>query len=433
MTKFAFYTLGCKTNQYETNLMKAQAEKEGFAIVPFEMPADFYVINTCTVTQNADKKSRHAIRAGKKLNPKAKVIVTGCLAETEPLDNLKEIDLVIKNKDKKDLIKIIQENFSCVRVGGAFLLEAPACRTGRNPPLAEAPQQTALKGRLREPMPVERVRAFLMIEDGCPGNCSYCIVPKARGKKVISKTLSQVIAEAKELAAQGAREIILTGINLGAYEFDLPEVLRELDKIDGLYRIRLSSIEPMFVTKELIDTIATTPKACPHLHIPLQSGDQEILKAMQRPYSPEEYLALIEYAKKKIPEVGINTDIIVGFPGETEKQFRNSLKFAEEIGFSRIHIFTYSARKGTPAAELSGQINPKVQHERYQKLMNLRNKLMRNFAKQYQGKKIEILVESIKGKTAEGLTPNYVRFTTKAACSPGEILTLDSRDCTLCE
>lgn len=360
MKKIAFYTLGCRANQYQTEVLKSQLTSYESRVVDFQLEADVYVINTCTVTLDADRKSRQAIRRAIRQNPKAKIIVTGCYTKLEP-DILKKEFPEIEIKDPQSL-----------------------------PP---SPQTLA-----------PRIRANLMIQDGCEHFCSYCIVPYARGK-IKSKLLEQVFDEAKRLVETGAREMVLTGINLGTYQFDLCAVIHRLSVLKDLQRIRLSSLEPMYIRKELIDTIAENPKACKHLHIPLQSGDNKILAAMNRNYSTDGYLDLIHYIRAKMPDCGITTDIIVGFPGEGEKEFQNTMDLVNQIKFSRIHIFTYSERKGTLAAELPNQIDHKTKNQRSKHLHKLRNKYMVDFAGKYLNKEVEILVE----QKGEGLTSNYIR------------------------
>jgi threonylcarbamoyladenosine tRNA methylthiotransferase MtaB len=243
-----------------------------------------------------------------------------------------------------------------------------------------------------------------MIQDGCEHFCSYCIVPYARGK-IKSKPLEQIVDEANQLVEAGAREIVLTGINLGTYQFDLPPAINRLSSFVSLHRIRLSSLEPMYITKELIDVVAATPKVCKHLHLPLQSGDNHILSAMHRNYSRDDYLDLIHYIRSKMPNCGITTDIMVGFPGEGEPEFQNTVDLIHQIKFSRMHIFTYSKRKSTPAAEFPNHVEPKMKKQRSKHLHKLRNKYMFEFANQYLNKEVEILVE----QKGEGLTSNYIR------------------------
>ncbi|KPJ64620.1 hypothetical protein AMJ44_12425 [candidate division WOR-1 bacterium DG_54_3] len=361
MKKIAFFTLGCKANQAQTELIKSRYGVRGARIVDFREQADVYVINTCTVTEDADRKSRQAIRRAIRQNPKAKVIVTGCYAKLEK-SNLIEL-----------FPQIMIQDFSSL---------AP-----------------------RPSYPPPRIRANIMIQDGCEHFCSYCIVPHARGK-IKSKPLEQIMEEANRLVEAGAKEIVLTGINLGTYEFNLAAAIFRLSSIKNLYRIRLSSLEPMYITKELINAVAGTPKACQHLHIPLQSGDNSILSAMNRNYTRDKYLDLIHYIRSQMPDCGITTDILVGFPGEGENEFQNTIDLINQIRFSRLHIFSFSPRKGTPAAEMPNQIDPKVKKERSEILHKLRAKYMTEFASRYLSKEIEILVE----QNGEGLTENYIRI-----------------------
>lgn len=361
MQRIAFYTLGCKANQYQTEVIKSQVASHGSQVVDFHSEADVYIINTCTVTEDADRKSRQVIRRAIRQNPKAKVIVTGCYAK------------LAAEELKKTFPQITLTSF---------------------PP-------SPWKGVRAQ------VRSNLMIQDGCEHFCSYCIIPYARGK-VKSKPREEIIDEANRLVKAGAREIVLTGINLGTYRSnsdDLSSLLHHLSSIDNLYRIRLSSLEPMHLTKELIDAVAELPKVCKHLHIPLQSGDNGILKSMNRNYSRDDYLDLIDYIKTKMPECGITTDIMVGFPGEGEKEFQNTVDLINQIKFSRMHIFTYSKRKGTPAAEFPNQVADKTKKQRSKILHKLRTKYMTEFAQQYLNREVEILVE----QKGEGLTSNYIR------------------------
>jgi threonylcarbamoyladenosine tRNA methylthiotransferase MtaB len=364
--KISFYTLGCKANQYQTEVLKSQFSTLESRISDFGDPADLYVINTCTVTEDADRKSRQAIRRALRLGKK--VIVTGCYARLEG------------EKLKEAFPEIILTPLIPLSISDG---------EGETPTIVGEGV---------------RIRANLMIQDGCEHFCSYCIVPHARGK-VKSKPAEEVVTEAERLIAAGAREIILTGINLGTYQHDLSEVLRRLSSAEGLLRLRLSSLEPMYLTKGLIDAIAETPKVCHHLHIPLQSGDNAILKAMNRNYTRDDYLELISYVRKKMPDCGVTTDIIVGFPGEGEREFQNTIDLISKVEFSRVHVFTYSKRERTPAAGFTDQIDAMIKKQRNKVLHKLRNKYMKKFAQQYLGKQVEVLVE----QKGEGLTSNYIR------------------------
>jgi len=362
MTKYCIYTLGCKANQYQSSALECQMIRlwrDKCQMVKFGQIADIYVINTCTVTIDADRKSRQAIRRALRLAKK--VIVTGCYAR-------------LQEESLKKLFPEIE-----------ILRDIP-------------PSPCQGRGSQRV-----RVRENLLIEDGCENFCSYCIVPYARGK-VVRKPLEDILREADLLVSAGAREIVLTGINLGAWG-DLCSVLRALCATPNLLRLRLSSIEPQYVTEELIKTIAYQPKICHHLHLPLQSGDDHILKLMNRQYTTDNYLNIIGKIRSKIPDCGISTDVIVGFPNEGEAEFQNTVDLIDQIKFFRLHIFPYSKRELTAAAKLPGQVDPKTKKARYAMLNELRNKHMREFAESYLGKEVEILVE----RQGEGLTGNYIR------------------------
>lgn len=362
MKKIAYYTLGCRANQYQTEVLRLQVASDKLQVVEFSSEADIYVINTCTVTIDADRKSRQAIRRALRQNPKAEVQVAGCFARLEG-PKLKKLFPSIKIKEKLE--------------------------TWNLPPSTDK---------------TKRVRMNLMIQDGCEHFCSYCIVPYARGK-ITSKPVDQVNNEAEQLIQAGAREIVLTGINLGTYQFDLSKVIQQLSAIPELLRIRLSSIEPMYISRGLIDAAAKLPKVCRHFHLPLQSGDNSILKKMDRNYTRDDYLGLVNYIRNKIPDCGITTDIIVGFPGEGDQEFQNTLDLVNQAKFSRIHIFPYSRRKGTPAAEFPEQVDEKAKKKRSKTLNSLRTRLMVEFASRYLNKEVEILVE----QKGEGLTSNFIR------------------------
>jgi threonylcarbamoyladenosine tRNA methylthiotransferase MtaB len=410
MPKIAFYTLGCKSNQYETDRMVKTASDAGSEIVPYPGPADTYVINTCTVTGNADKKSRHAVRYAKKMNPSAKVIVTGCYAETGEF-KMKEADIIVSNKDKLNIARYFRDRGSEIR--------------DHNKTKSQASDLKSLP---------PRIRANLMIENGCENFCSYCIVPHVRGK-ITSMPIDQVIAEAEQMVKDGVKEIVLTGINIGEYAPGLTPLLDELSRIDGLLRVRISSIEPKYVDDALIRAVKENPKVCKHFHIPLQSGDDGILKAMNRDYSAKDFLSLTKKIKEQIKDVAITTDIIIGFPGEDEKAFKNTLKLIDKIQFSRIHIFSYSDRPGTPASLFKGKIDPKVISKRRGKLEKVREKCMLKFQRSFLRKAMEVLIEQRNPNDGkyEGMTSNYIRaFLTGSGLDDkliGRIIPVTFKDC----
>lgn len=385
MASIAVYTLGCRANQYESLMIKKAAAECGFKIVAPGQSADIYVINTCTVTQHAEKKSRQAINRFRRFSKNTKIIATGCMTKQpgKPLGCIRGIDLVLDNKNKSEIKKHLH---------------------------ALLPRNQFMPDKLSLP-----VRNNLMIQDGCAQFCSYCIVPLVRGKNN-SKALDQILSEAAYLAKNGTKEIVLTGINLGSYGIDLStkislkQVLKALLKISGLLRVRISSLEPMHLDKDLIDYIASEKRICRHLHVPLQSADDRILKAMRRPYTFKEYIALVGYARKKIRGLALSTDVIIGFPGESEASFKRALVKIRKTAFSRVHFFSFSSRPGTAAALLPDKINPKTIQLRAITADKLRSKLMLLFARQYKLKSLEVLVELVRqDHKLEGYSSNYIK------------------------
>ncbi|HHV71169.1 MAG TPA: tRNA (N(6)-L-threonylcarbamoyladenosine(37)-C(2))-methylthiotransferase MtaB [Clostridia bacterium] len=401
MAKVAFYTLGCKVNQYDTEAMAELFKKKGYEIEDFHNPADVYIVNSCTVTNEGDRKSRQMIRRAIKQNPNAIVAVTGCYAQIagKKLSEIPGLDLVVGTQERKRIVELVEE-------------------------VAERKKQIfwvsdIMETKEFEPLEIEefgeKTRAYVKIQEGCNQFCTYCIIPYVRGP-VRSRPLKEIVAEVERLTAKGYREIVLTGIHLGLYgaDFkdgtDLADVILAISKVAGLVRIRLSSIDSNDITNKLIEAMLTVPKFCRHLHIPLQSGDNEILRAMNRHYTTEEYKQLIDVLREKIPQIAITTDLIVGFPGEKEEHFRNTCNFVKQIGFSRMHIFSYSPRKGTPAADFPNQISKQIKEERSKKMHMIAEEMAFNYANSYLNKEVEVLVESrtCSGRW-QGLTDTYLR------------------------
>lgn len=394
MKTVKFYTLGCKVNQYETQAMREGFLRKGFKELENGRKADAYVINTCTVTHKADRDSLYYIHHSHKENPKAKIIVTGCLAQLDGnlLKRQKGVSLIVKNRDKYVIPDMLLK-------GNRAIKEE---KRGHNPGVSGFKNHS---------------RAFLKIQDGCNNLCSYCKVALVRGRST-SKPLEKITAEAKQLVENGFKEIVLTGICLGAYGKDffprrsLAEALGALERIEGLKRIRLSSIEPQDVTGDLIAKIKVSKKVCPHVHIPLQSGDDQILKSMRRRYRAKDFIALIQRLKKEIPGVAITTDCLVGFPGESDVQFQNTLRIIKEIIPLKVHIFPYSLREGTLASALENQIQPKIAKERIKLFGKISEARSLKFKRQFLGKNMEVLVEGRvkdgKGRW-EGHTGNYLK------------------------
>ena len=395
----SFYTLGCKVNQYESEAVSSIFEKNGYKVVAFDDHSDVYIINTCTVTNLSDRKSRQAIRKAKKTNPDSIVAVMGCYAQTASEEVLKipGVNLVIGTKDRNRIMEYLER------------LEAGECRINAVDNIMTSRSFEELKVATFK----ERTRAYLKIQEGCSQFCSYCIIPYARGP-IRSRNPEAVIDEVKELAANGFTEIVLTGIHLASYGKDLKttsllDIIKKINEVEGIQRIRLGSIEPTTITEEFVKAAAEMPKLCPHYHLSLQSGCDNTLKAMNRKYTSGEYLESVELLKKYIPDVAITTDLMVGFPGETDEDFEASLSFAEKIGFAKIHVFKYSPRKGTPAAEAPNQISSEVKESRSEKMLALSDRLEEAYLNRFIDREMAVLFEQElqeqKGYI-EGLTSN---------------------------
>ncbi|QKG84954.1 tRNA (N(6)-L-threonylcarbamoyladenosine(37)-C(2))-methylthiotransferase MtaB [Kroppenstedtia pulmonis] len=405
MSTVAFHTLGCKVNAYETEAIWQLFQKNGYRKVEFEEDADVYVINTCTVTNTGDRKSRQMIRRAVRQNPEAVVAVTGCYAQTSPGEILEipGVDVVVGTQGRDRLLEYIEEH-----------------RQTRKPINAV---KNIMKTREFEDMDVptfsERTRASLKIQEGCNNFCTFCIIPWARGL-LRSRKPESVLSQAKKLVASGYKEIVLTGIHTGGYgedleDYKLADLLWDLDKVEGLNRIRISSIEASQIDDRVIEVLNQSDKMCRHLHIPLQAGDDAVLKRMRRRYTVEEYKEKIKHIHRAMPQVAITTDIIVGFPGETDEMFENGYRLIEELKFSELHVFPYSKRTGTPAARMEDQVDPEVKQERVQRLIQLSNRLSRNYASQFIGEVLEVIPERPYKEDPDsglftGYTDNYLQI-----------------------
>ena len=400
MKKAASFALGCKVNQYESEAIAELFQEKGYEIVGIDEEADVYVINTCTVTNFGDKKSRQLIRKVKRQNENAIVAVVGCYAQTAPQELMKVegVNLVLGTKDRAQIVEMV-ENYKA--------------ENG-----VESHVSDIMKERVFETLSIQklanRTRAYLKIQDGCSQFCSYCIIPYARGP-IRSRDPQDVIAEVKRLAENGFKEVVLTGIHVASYGKDrrdtsLIEILRQVHEVEGIERIRFSSIEPNVVTEEFAQAIADMPKVCDHFHLSLQSGCDKTLKEMNRKYDTEKYRQAAATLRKYLPEVALTTDIIAGFPGETEEDFQASYDFAKEIGFAKIHAFPYSPKKGTPAAARKDQLLNAVKAERSHRLIELSDKMADDFIQAYVGKEVEVLYERAIGDGVyEGHTTNYIK------------------------
>jgi len=399
MPTVAFHTLGCKVNFYDTEAIWQLFKNDGYEQVDFEsQTADVYVINTCTVTNTGDKKSRQIIRRAVRRNPDAVIAVTGCYAQTSPAEILAipGVDLVIGTQGRSDILKLVNE-----------------VRETRQPINAV---RNIMKTRQFEELDVpsfaDRTRAFLKIQEGCNNFCTFCIIPWSRGL-LRSREPESVLKQARMLVEAGYKEIVLTGIHTAGYGEDLENynfaaLLRDLAKVEGVERLRISSIEASQITDEVIDVLMSSSKFCRHLHVPLQAGDDQVLKRMRRKYLTAEYADRIARIRERWPEVAITTDVIVGFPGETEEMFENGYRFMKEIGFSEMHVFPYSKRTGTPAARMEDQVDEEVKNERVHKLIDLSEEMQLAYASKFVGQALAVIPErEAKGAEGQGLLSGY--------------------------
>ena len=399
MKKAALHNLGCKVNSYETEAMTQLLEKNGYEIVPFSEKADVYIVNTCSVTNMADRKSRQMLHKAKAKNPEAVVVATGCYVQTatEKIKQDLSIDIIVGNNKKKDIVNILDEFYK--KKENIHIIDI---------------NHTEEYEDLEISTVTEHTRAHMKIQDGCNNFCSYCIIPYARGR-IRSRKMDNIKNEMKRRAEDGFREIVLTGINLGFYrdgENTLIDVIEMADKIDGIERIRLGSIDPEVVTEEFAARLGKVKKICPHFHLSLQSGCDSVLKAMNRHYTTEEYLEKCGMLREVFENPALTTDIIVGFPGESEEDFQTTLEFVKKVGFAQIHVFKYSKRAGTVAAKMPNQVDEKEKTKRSEKLIQAGLELTRQYRQGFIGKREEILFEENKivdGKEySVGHTKNYI-------------------------
>ena len=404
--KVAFLTLGCKTNQYETNGMMQKFIEAGYEICTIEEKPDVYVVNTCTVTNIADRKSRQSLRRIKEKG-KTIIVAVGCYAQVakEQLENMPEIDIVLGNKEKKDILEYIEE----------FLKEKNNNDEKRILQMVEVADISKQKdydeyGCITY---TERARTEIKIQDGCNNFCTYCLIPYARGR-IRSRKKENILKEVEIIANNGIKEIVLTGIHIASYgkdfeeEYKLIDLLEDLNKVDGIERIRLGSLEPTIVTEEFVQRLSKLKKVCHHFHLSLQSGCDETLKRMNRKYTTQEFKKVTEILRSHFKDVNLTTDVIVGFPGETDEEFEITYKFLKEIDFYKMHIFKYSKRDGTVAAKMPNQIDGNIAEERSRKLIELSEKNMKMYNEKYIGKEVEVLFEEKQGDFWIGHTKNYM-------------------------
>lgn len=406
MKKVASHALGCKVNQYESEAIAELFAQKGYEIVDIDEWADIYIINTCTVTNFGDKKSRQLIRKVKRQNPEAVVAAIGCYAQTAPdeIKNIEGVNLIIGTKGRKDIVDLVE----------SYVPEMGVVSTvGQIAKEREFEHLTISKL-------ADRTRAYLKIQDGCSQFCSYCIIPYARGP-IRSRDPEDIMDEVKVLAENGFKEIILTGIHVASYGKDLKgvtllDVIKRVQGQEGIERIRFSSVEPNIVTEEFASELSKLDKVCDHFHLSLQSGCDRTLKRMNRKYDAAGYERAVEILRKYFPNVAITTDIIAGFPDETDEDFEKSLEFAKKIGFAKIHAFPYSPKRGTPAAVMPNQILNAVKNERTSRLIEASDRMADEFIKSFEGRVMPVLYErEIEHNIYEGYTTNYIRVLSESS------------------
>ncbi|WP_346887144.1 tRNA (N(6)-L-threonylcarbamoyladenosine(37)-C(2))-methylthiotransferase MtaB [Clostridium sp. UBA1056] len=406
--KVALYTLGCRVNSYESEAMAEKFIKEGYEVGSFDEFSDVYVINTCTVTNMGDKKSRQMIGRARRHNPDAIIAVVGCYSQiaSDEIAQIEGVDVVLGSRNKGDIVYWVNR----AREERKQVVEV----------------KDVLKDKKFEELAIneyqDKTRAFLKIQDGCNRFCTYCLIPFARGA-VCSKEPKQILKEVKELSKNGFKEIILSGVHTASYGVDLEgdwnlvKILEEIDKIEGIERIRIGSIDPTFFTEGVIERICALKNICPHFHLSLQSGCDATLRRMNRKYTAQEYKEVVENLRKYIKDVSITTDIIAGFPGESNIEFEDTYEFLKDIKLSKMHIFKYSKRTGTKAAEMAFQVDGLIKEERSKRLIELNNTLEVEFMERFIGKEMKVLYEeAISGKnnTYVGYTENYIKVITES-------------------
>lgn len=411
MKTVALRSLGCKVNAYETEGMQQILQEKGYLIVPFDAKADIYIVNTCSVTNIADQKSRQMLHRAKKLNPDAIVVAAGCYVQTGE-DVLKAdpvVDIIVGNNEKRNIAEVLEEFFAGFEGHNQDSEKAVFS-------VVKDLSVSAEYEEMQVGIPSEHTRGFIKIQDGCNRFCTYCVIPYARGR-IRSRLVEDVVREAQTYADSGIKEIVLTGIHISSFgidrgESEMVELLTKLSDIAGIERIRLGSLEPGLITEEFAGALRALPKICPHFHLSMQSGSATVLKRMNRHYTPDEYYSKVELLRNVYDNPAITTDVIVGFPGETEEEFSETYEFVKKVNFYELHVFKYSKRDGTKAAVMPDQIPEKEKALRSEKLIALGELMSQKYRKEHQGKAASLLLEEVKTINGEdywiGHTPEYI-------------------------
>lgn len=425
MKKVALHNLGCKVNSYEMEYMQQKLMESGYEIVPFEQKADVYIINTCSVTNIADRKSRQMIHKARQTNEEALVIAAGCYVQGRESEEIHEdgVDIIIGNNKKSQIVDLLEDYFAaeCDR-------EAVSNINDKSFDAIIDINDTKEYDSMLLKKPTEHTRAFIKIQDGCNCFCSYCIIPFVRGRER-SRALDDIVSEVEQLSKAGCAEVVLTGIHLSSYGRDndssLLEVIDRVSEIDGIERIRLGSLEPQIITEDFVKAIAANKKFCPHFHLSLQSGSDGVLKRMNRHYSASEFYAITELLRKYFDDPALTTDVIVGFPGESEEEFEETYRFLEKVEFYETHIFKYSKRAGTNAAKMDGQLTEKQKTQRANVLSRLNEKNKKAYMDRHVGKELEVLLEEsivVDGKIMmTGYSKEYIKCNLDTSAKAGEI------------
>ena len=414
--KVAFCTLGCKVNQYETNGMMQKFMDKGYEIVDFDEKADIYIINTCTVTNMSDRKSRQMLRQAKKINKDALVVACGCYAQVaqDEVKAIKEIDLVLGTNEKKDIVSYLEDYLDNKKIDGNYENKIVAENS-----ITDDVMKNLIYDDFGDVTFTEKTRAVIKVQDGCDRYCTYCLIPYARGR-IRSRKPESVISEVTKIAQNGIKEVVITGIHVASYgrdfesKYELIDLLEEINKVPGIERVRLGSIEPLLISEEFMERFSKLDKMCHHFHLSLQSGCDETLKRMNRRYSCAEFKEIVDRIRKYFVDSILTTDVIVGFPGETDEEFNKTVEFLRNIKFYKMHIFKYSPRRGTVAEKMKDQVSSEIKDERSKVLLEMSDENEKDYQKSYLGKTVKVLFEEKDGDFYKGHTSNYIMVKAKS-------------------
>ncbi len=414
--KVAFCTLGCKVNQYETNGMMQKFMDKGYEIVEFNEKADIYIINTCTVTNMSDRKSRQMLRQAKKIIKDSLVVACGCYVQVakDEVKAIEEIDLVLGTNEKKDIVSYLEDYLDNKKIDGNYENKIVAENS-----ITDDVMKNLVYDDFGDVTFTEKTRAVIKVQDGCDRYCTYCLIPYARGR-IRSRKPESVISEVTKIAQNGIKEVVITGIHVASYgrdfesKYELIDLLEEINKVPGIERVRLGSIEPLLISEEFMERFSKLDKMCHHFHLSLQSGCDETLKRMNRRYSCAEFKEIVDRIRKYFSDAILTTDVIVGFPGETDEECNKTVEFLRNIKFYKMHIFKYSPRRGTVAEKMKDQVSSEIKDERSKVLLEMSDENEKDYQKSYLGKTVKVLFEEKDGDFYKGHTSNYIMVKAKS-------------------